>query len=101
MKIKSLAILSLVCVALAYTPVWAGPVGLQKSPTPDQAELALPQLKAEQQQVDRQLPEPPKGPALVRWFDKRSQLQDLISRIQSNQPVSPDQIDQALQPTYQ
>ena len=45
-------------------------------------------------------PNTTKGPALVRYLDKRSQLQDLINRIQSGQPVSPDEVDQALQPTY-
>jgi hypothetical protein len=34
-------------------------------------------------------------------MDKRSQLQDLIDRLQSGQPVSPDEIDEALQPTHQ
>jgi hypothetical protein len=46
------------------------------------------------------MPEPPKGPSMARWMDKRSQLQDLINRIQSGQPVSPDEIDPLLQPTY-
>jgi hypothetical protein len=35
----------------------------------------------------------------MRYMDKHAQLQDLINRIQSGQPVSPDEIDQALQPT--
>lgn len=61
----------------------------------------LSQLQAEQVEVGQQLPEPPKGPAMVRYMAKRSQLQDLINRIQSGQPVSPDEINEALQPTYQ
>jgi len=35
----------------------------------------------------------------MRYMDERTQLQDLINRIQSGQPVSPEEIDQALQPT--
>jgi hypothetical protein len=100
MKITALAVLSVVCVGMSFTPVWAGPVGVQRNLSPDQKAVAVWQLQAKQKQVGRQLPEPPKGPALVRYMDKRSQLQDLIDRIQSGQPVSPDEVDQALQPTY-
>ena len=100
MKIRALTVLSVVCVGMLGTPVWAGPVGVQRNLSPDQKAVAVWQLRAKQEQVGRQLPEPPKGPAMVRYFDKRSQLQDLINRIQSGQPVSPDEVDQALQPTY-
>jgi hypothetical protein len=100
MKIRALAILSVVCVAMSFTPVWAGPVGVQRNLSPDQATAALAQLQAKEEQLAGQLPEPPKGSALVRYMGKRSQLQDLITRIQRSQPVSPDEIDQALQPTY-
>jgi hypothetical protein len=100
MKIRALTVLSVLCVGMSGTPVWAGPVGVPRSLSPDQAAAAVRQLEIKQEQVGRQLPEPPKGPALVRYMAKRSQLQDLINRIQSGQPVSPDEIDQALQPTY-
>src|SRR5260370_29858590 len=100
MKIRALTVLSVVCVGMLGTPVWAGPVGVQRNLSPDQRVGAVGQLQAKQEQVGRQLPEPPKGPALVRYMDKRSQLQDLINRIQNGQPVSPDEVDQALQPTY-
>jgi hypothetical protein len=100
MKARTISVLSLIGVAMSFTPVWAGPVGVQRNLSPDQKAVAVGQLQAKQEQVGRQLPEPPKGPALVRYMDKRSQLQDLINRIQSGQPVSPDEVDQALQPTY-
>ena len=100
MKIKVLGVLSIVCVATSIMSVWAGPVGVQRNLSPDERAIAIGQLQVKQEQVARQLPEPPKGPALARYMDKRSQLQDLINRIQSGQPVSPDEIDQALQPTY-
>jgi hypothetical protein len=98
MKIKALAVLSL--VAMSFTPVWAGPVGVQRNLSPDENATTLYQLEAKREQVDRQIPEPPKGPALVRWMGRRSQLEDLINRIQSGRPVSPEEIDQVLQPTY-
>ncbi len=100
MEIRALGVLAAVSVAASFTPVWAGPVGVQRNLSPDQSAVAVRQLQAKQEQFGRQLPEPPKGPALVRYMDKRSQLQDLINRIQGGQPVSPDEIDQALQPTY-
>ena len=76
-------------------------LGIQRSLSPDQTAVALSQLQAKYQHIAGQLPEPPKGPAMARYMSKRSQLEDLIKRIQIGQPVSPDEIDQALQPTYQ
>ena len=99
MKIRALTVLSVVCVGMSGTPVLAGPVGVQRSLSPETA-ITLGRLEIKQEHLGQQLPEPPKGPALVRYMAKRSQLQDLINRIQSGQPVSPDEIDQVLQPTY-
>jgi hypothetical protein len=100
MKIGIIGVFLVIYAAMSFTPVWAGPVGVQRNLSPDQTAVALSQLQAEQQQLGQQLPEPPKGPALVRYMDKRSHLQDLIDRIQGGQPVSPDEINEALQPTY-
>lgn len=99
MKVRTIGFLSVVGIAMSITPTWAGPVGMQRSLSPDQRSTALTELQAREEQVGRQMPVPLKGPALIRYMDKRSQLQDLIDRIQSGQPVSPDEIDQALQPT--
>jgi hypothetical protein len=46
-----------------------------------------------------QVPPQNKGPALIRNMDQYSKLNDLISRLQSGQPVAPYEIDQAMQPT--
>jgi hypothetical protein len=100
MKIRTIGVLSLVGVATSITPVWAGPVGVQRSLSHDQQTAALTQLEAKQEQVSRKALAPnAKGPLLVRYMDKHTQLQDLESRIQSGQAVSPDEIDQALQPS--
>jgi len=100
MKVRTIDALSLVGVAMSITPIWAGPVGVQtRMSSPDQRTTALMLLEAKKRQISQQMPIPPKGPALMRYMDKRTQLQDLINRIQSGQPVSPDEIDQALQPT--
>src|SRR5260370_1872933 len=98
MKIRALAILSVACAAMSFTPVWAGPVGVQRNLSPDQKAVAVWQLQAKQEQVGRQLPEPPKGPALVRDIAKRAQLEELINRMQSGRHGSPDEIARALQP---
>ena len=100
MKIRTFTILSLLWLGASTNPLWAGPVGVQRSLSPDQTTIAVRQLEIKQDQFARQLPEPPKGPALVRYKAKRWQLQDLINRLQSGQSVSPDEIDQALQPAY-
>jgi hypothetical protein len=98
MKIRTIGVLSLVGVATSITPVWAGPVGVQRSLSHDQQTAALTQL--EPKQVSRKALAPnAKGPLLVRYMDKHTQLQNLKSRIQSGQAVSPDEIDQALQPS--
>jgi hypothetical protein len=100
MKIRTVGVLSLLGFATFVTPLWAGPVGMQRSLAPDQKAAALARLEVAQEQVGRQMPEPPKGPYLARYMSRRSQLQDLINRLQSGQPVSPDEIDQALQPIH-
>ena len=99
MKIRTVGALSFICVAMSITPTWAGPVGVQRNLSPDQQAYEIEQLEAKKEQVGWQMPVPPKGPALVRYVAKREQLQDLINRIQSGQSVSPDELDQALQPT--
>lgn len=80
MEIRALTVLSVVCVGMSGTPVWAGPVGVQRSLSPEMA-IAVGRLEIKQEHLSRQLPEPQKGPALVRYMAKRSQLQDLINRI--------------------
>ena len=101
MKIRTVGAFSLIGLAVSIAPVWAGPVGMQRSLSPDQSAAAVTDLQAKREQVSRQMLMPPynKGPILIHNMDRYSNLNDLINRIQSGQPVSPDEIDQALQPT--
>lgn len=101
MKVRTIGVLSLVGLAMSASPIWAGPVGVQRGLSPDQQTAAVEQLETQRAQVARAMQVPPqnKGPALIRNMDQYSKLNDLISRLQSGQPVAPDEIDQALQPT--
>jgi hypothetical protein len=99
-KIRTIGVLSFVGLAMSITPIWAGPVGVQRSVSSDRESATLANLEAEQEQVSHQASAPnAKGPLLVHYMNREAQLQDLINKIQSGQPVSPDEIDQALQPT--
>jgi hypothetical protein len=100
MKIRVLVVLSVVCVAASITSAWAGPVGVQRNVSPVERSIALGRLQIEQERLGQQMPEPPKGPSMALWMDKRSQLQDLINRLRTGQPVSPEEIDPLIQPTY-
>lgn len=98
MKVKSVALLSLIGVAISITPAFAGPVGIPRTLSPEQREAVLAPLQTQRTQLARQMPTPPKGVALLQWNAKRMQLDDLISRINNGEPVAPEEIDQVLQP---
>jgi hypothetical protein len=101
MKVRMIGVLSLVGLAMSVSPIWAGEVGVQRNLAPNQQAPAIALLEAQRHQVARAMQAPPqnKGPALIRNMDQYSKLSDLINRLQSGQPVAPDEIDQALQPT--
>lgn len=101
MKVRTIGVLTLVSLAMSAGPIWAGPVGVQRGLSPDQQTASVAQLETQRAQVARAMQVPPqnKGPALIRNMDQYSKLNDLINRLQSGQPVAPDEIDQALQPT--
>ena len=100
MKVKTIGVLSVVGLALSISPIWAGPVGAQRSVSADQQAVAVRQLEAQRYQVARamQVPTQNKGPALIQNMERASQLDNLINRLKSGQPVSPYEIDQAMQP---
>ena len=101
MKISTLGVLSLLGLVVSVVPVRAGAVSVEKSPSTDRQAIVLRQLEEQRHQVSKQLQTPPsnKGPLLIRNMDRASKLDDLISRVRRGQPVSPDEIDRALQPT--
>src|ERR1700736_1833520 len=96
MKIKAVGVASILAFGISVAPLWAGPVGVQRTLSADQREMAVVQLEAQRQEFGRQMPEPPKAGAVGGWLAKRIQLDDLIDRLKGGQPVSPDEIDQAL-----
>jgi hypothetical protein len=97
MKISTIGFLSLAGVAMS-TPLWAGPVGVQRTLTQDQQAAAVTDLQAKKQEVSRFMMTPPfnRGPILIHNMDRISKLNDLINRLQTRQPVSPDEIDEQL-----
>jgi len=102
MKVRSIGVLSLFGLAISAGSIWAGPVGIQRSLSPDQQTTWVAQLEVQQHQVAQAIQGPVpqnKGPALIHNLEQYSKLNDLITRLQSGQPVAPEEIDQALQPT--
>jgi len=99
MKISTIGVVSIVGIVLATAPIWAGPIGIENL-SPAEKSLVLSVLERKEKRIGQEIPEPPKGPALARYMAKRAQIRRLINRIQSGQPVSPDEIDQELWPTY-
>jgi hypothetical protein len=101
MKVRTIGVLSLVGLAMSAGPIWAGPVGVQRGQSPDQQTDAVAQLETQRAQVARAMQVPPqnKGPTLIRNMDQYSKLNDLINRLQSGQPVAPDETDLAQRPT--
>lgn len=95
MKAIAISAISLGVLISATGPTFAGPVGIGRTATAEQ-QVTLFQLEARKEQVDQQMPEPPKGVAMARWMSKRVQLDDLISRLKNGQQVAPEEIDRAL-----
>ena len=101
MKVRTIGVLSLVGFAMSAGPIWAGPVGVQRSLSPDQEMAVVAKLEAQRHQVARAIQGPAplnKGTALIRNLDQYTKLDDLITRLQNGQPVAPEEIDRALQP---
>ena len=98
MKLSTIGVLSLVSVAMS-SPLWAGPVGVQRTLSPGQAATAMTELQAKKEQVSKFMLKPPsnRGPILIHNMDRVSKLNDLVNRLQTGQAVAPDEIDQQLQ----
>ena len=95
MKAISIGAISLGVLISASVPTFAGPVGVGRTLTTEQ-QITLSQLETRKDQVDHQMPVPPKGPPMGRWMSKRVQLDDLINRLKNGQQVAPEEIDRAL-----
>lgn len=100
MKVRTFATVTVVGLATFAGPIWAGSAGIQRAPSSAEQAAMLAQLEAKREQASWEvLQHDSKGPLLVRRIDKYQQLNDLVNRIQSGQAVSPNEIDEALQPT--
>ncbi len=97
MKIRTVAMFSLLGVAISITPVWAGPVGVARTFGPQERELVLSQLQAKKLDLGQRMPATPKGVPQLRWNEKRAQLQDVIDRVSNEAPVSDDEIARVLE----
>lgn len=89
--------LSLLGVVISTAPVCAGPVGIARTFTPQEREATLTQLQQKKLALGQQMPASPKGVPLLRWTEKRTQLQDVIDRVNNEAPVSQDEIERVLQ----
>src|SRR5258708_5767226 len=100
MKVRTISVLSLVGVAMSALPALAGPIGAQRNLSSNQHAAVVTQLETQREHASQGITDPyRKGPLLIHNMNRASKLDDLINRVQSGQPVSPDEIDQALQPS--
>ena len=99
MRIGTISAISLVGLTTFAAPIFAGPVGMQRNTNPEQQSAVIEQLRANRNDLPTQVAaKNAKGPLLIRYMDKRAQLDDIINRLRSGQQVAPEEIDQALQP---
>ena len=86
-------------MALALsTPVLAGPVGVSKDYTAQPDDQTIADLQQASGAAQREAREGNKGnPAFAQ---KSYQIDQLIERINDGQQVSPNQVDEALQPVW-
>ena len=97
MKLKTGGIAFITGLTMFVSGAWAGPVGVQR--TPSAAQLA--QLEAQKVKISHDMLRPGvKGPLWASYSDRYTRLDDLIARIQRGESVSPDEIDEALQSVH-
>ena len=95
MKLKTCGIALITGLTMSATGAWPGPVGVQRTPSASQ----LAQLEAQKEKISHDMLRPGvKGPLWASYSDRYTRLDDLIGRIQRGESVSPDEIDEALQP---
>jgi hypothetical protein len=101
MRIKTFYAISFVGLTMLAAPIFAGPVGVQRTVNAQQQSADIAQLRAEREDLTRQqASKNAKGPLMIRYLDKRAQLDDVINRLRNGQQVAPEEIDQALQPVH-
>lgn len=87
---------ALLSVAIV-TPVFAGPVGIQRNAPSGSQVSAIAALEAAREQVARERLGPnARGTLQVRYMTKQARLESLIERLKRGERVSPEEIDQVL-----
>jgi hypothetical protein len=99
MKSKIICVLSLIGFTGFAPPVFAGPVGIPRFKTNQQAAAIVKDLEARKDQLSEEAGlQNARGPLRIAYMDKQSQLDNAIVRLQGGQPVVMSEINAALQP---
>lgn len=99
MKSNIICVLSLIAFTGLAAPVFAGPVGMPRSHTNQQAAAILNNLEARKDQLNEEAAlQNARGPLRIAYMAKQSQLDNAIDRLQSGQPVAMSEINNALEP---
>jgi hypothetical protein len=99
MKSNIICVLSLVVFTGLAAPVFAGPVGMPRPQTNQQAAAIVNNLEARKDQLSQEaVLRNARGPLRIAYMDRQSQLDDAIARLQSGQPLAMSEIDSVLGP---
>jgi hypothetical protein len=99
MNSKIVCVLSLIGFTGLAVPVFAGPAGIPRPQTNQQAAAIVNNLEARKDQLSQEAALLiARGPLRIAYMDKQSQLDDAIVRLQSGQPVAISEINNALGP---
>src|SRR6266436_1129471 len=99
-KMKSSAMFGILLIASTAlaTPVFAGPVGVQRlSVTQESATVGELQNRKFQLAEKADL-QNARGPLRIAYMVKQGQIDDVIGRIENGQPVSANAVNEAMQP---
>lgn len=97
MKSKIICVLSLIGFSGLAAPVFAGPVGMPRPQTNQQAAAIVNNLEARTDELNEEAAlQIARGPLRIAYMNKQSQLDDAIARLQSGQPVALSEINKAL-----
>jgi uncharacterized protein YdcH (DUF465 family) len=97
MRIRTISAISLVGLTSITAVVLAGPVGIQRSSNSERQSGSIDYLQAMREDLSRQAAlENARGPLLIRYMDKRAELDDLINRLESDQQMASEEIPRSI-----